>query len=46
MLYLIESKHTETTTDIYEFHRNEDGTAETKVITNFKPYFFVDTRHP
>lgn len=46
MLYLIESKHTETTTDIYEFHRNEDGTAETKVITNFKPYFFVDHQAP
>lgn len=41
MIYLIESKQRENSTDIYEFIRNEDGTKKVKKTTNFKPFFYV-----
>lgn len=45
-IYLIEPKQSATSSFIYEFHRNEDGTDDIKVIRDFKPYFFVDEDCP
>ena len=45
-IYLVESMQTDTSTHIYEFHRNSDGTSDTKVVKTFKPYFFVDVDAP
>ena len=46
ILYLIEAKQTDNSSHIYEFYRNDDGTSETKVIVDFKHYFFVDEEAP
>jgi len=46
MLYLVEQVQTDTTSLLYEFHRNADGKKEIKKIMDFKPYFFVDERAP
>ena len=46
MIYKVDAKTTDTGTNIYEFHRYDDGTAETKVIKDFKPYFFADAEAP
>ena len=42
MMYAVEIKQTNTNTHLYEFHRNDNGTSEMKVVTNFKPYIYVD----
>lgn len=44
--YLTESKQTENSSFILEYHRNQDGSKEIRNITNFKPYFYVDQDCP
>ncbi len=41
-IYLIEGRQKGNSSQICEFHRNNDGTCEMKQIDTFKPYFFCD----
>lgn len=45
MTYLIETKQTQTTTELHRFYR-ENGKSKCEVITTFKPFFFVDSTCP
>ena len=46
MIYLVDSKNTDTTTELYVFKRDKNGVASTEIISTFKPYLFTDEEAP
>lgn len=46
MKYLTETMHSDDSSYVVEFIRNEDGTKTIRKVNTFKPYFFVDENVP